>query len=47
MIKEFVALDIETTGFDPETAKLIEFGAAKFNQEGVVGKHFLSLLTLV
>lgn len=40
MTKEFIALDIETTGLDPETCKIIEFGAAKFDEEGVVSETF-------
>lgn len=30
----FVALDLETTGFDPENDKIIEFGAIRFDLEG-------------
>ena len=30
----FVSLDLETTGFDPNIDKIIEFGAVKFNLQG-------------
>lgn len=42
-MKEFIALDIETTGFDCETSEIIEFGAAKFNEAGVVTETFSEL----
>lgn len=34
--KEFVALDLETTGFDPGSAEIIEVGACIFDHNGIV-----------
>lgn len=39
----YITLDLETTGFDPQTASIIEIGAALFNEEGIV-KKFSSLI---
>ena len=34
---EYVALDLETTGFDPERDRVIEVGAVAFDSERVLG----------
>ncbi|MBI1280059.1 MAG: DEAD/DEAH box helicase [Anaerolineaceae bacterium] len=36
---EFVALDLETTGFDPKTEAIIEFGAVRFRDGEVVAEY--------
>ncbi|MBI1884917.1 MAG: DEAD/DEAH box helicase family protein, partial [Chloroflexi bacterium] len=38
MSDAFVALDLETTGFDPQNDAIIEIGAVRFNHEGVVDR---------
>jgi len=39
MIEEFVALDVETTGLDPRSERLIEVGAVRFTRAGVVARY--------
>lgn len=39
----FVAIDIETTGISPHTARIIEIGAVRMNHEGEVLEKFSSL----
>lgn len=34
---EYVALDLETTGLDPERDRIIEIGAVRFSRDGVIG----------
>jgi len=36
MAKEFIAIDVETTGLDPREHKICEFGAVKFNDAGEI-----------
>ena len=35
---EFVAVDLETTGLDPSTNRIIEIGAVRFGRDGVVDR---------
>ncbi len=43
MAPTYVALDLETTGLDPETDAIIEVGAVRFDGDGVLGR-FQSLV---
>ena len=43
-IPELVALDIETTGFDPLADGLIEVGAVRFDLDGRMGERFVSFV---
>lgn len=43
MIYDFTALDVETTGLNPKTDKLIEIGAVKV-RDGKIAEHFHSLV---
>jgi len=40
----YVALDLETTGLDPQTDAIIEVGAVKFDSKGVVQETFSTLV---
>lgn len=42
MTKTYIALDFETTGLNPETAKIVEVGAVKFDENSGVLDTFTS-----
>jgi predicted DnaQ family exonuclease/DinG family helicase len=43
---QFVAIDLETTGMDPERDSIIEVGAIRFSLDGDLGESFASLVAL-
>lgn len=43
MIRDYVSLDLETTGLDPKKDKIIEIGAVRI-RDGVIKEHFSCLL---
>ena len=43
-IREYVALDLETTGLDPATDRVVEIGAVRFRPDGSVVDRFATLV---
>jgi DNA polymerase III epsilon subunit-like protein len=40
----FTAIDVETTGLDPDTARIVEIGLVKFSADGTVIDEFATLV---
>jgi len=43
MAKEYISIDVETTGLNPKKNKIVEFGAVKFDEEGNIVSEFQAL----